>query len=156
MEVLMPSCFRFVQVCHMGLTITDVDGGLGVHLLLHDSLNDQQFYDGLVRFFAQESFASYRYCLVQFTPDLKMNLSVRTVRAISNACLKASSVNPDVVLVFVAPKNLHYGLVRMWAAFSDGISWEVTVFRACQKAEVSLAERVTKKLQLDSISLKCS
>jgi len=140
----------------MGLTINDIDGGLGAHLLLHDSLNDSQFYNGLTTFFSQEAFLSYRYALVQFTPDLKMNLSVSTVRSISRACLTASNRNPDVTLALVAPRNLHYGLVRMWAAFSDGISWEVMVCRDCPKAENWLVDRACKRWKLDSISLRCS
>jgi len=139
----------------MGLTVKSVDGGLGAHLLLHDSLDDKQFYDGLISFFSQEAFTAYRYALVQFTPDLKMNLSVSTVRSISIACLKASRENPDVTLAFVAPKNLHYGLVRMWTAFSDGISWEVMVCRDCQSAENWLVHRACKRWKLDSISLRC-
>lgn len=139
----------------MGLVITDVDGGRGAHLLCHDSLNDQQLYDGLVDFFTSAAFVSYRYGLVEFTPDLSMTLSVTTVRLISSACITASGVNPDVLLAFVAPKTLHFGLVRMWAAFSEGISWEVMVSRNCFKAEKWLAKRALERWHFNTISLKC-
>lgn len=52
----------------------------------------------------------------------------------------ASAYNRKVVSVAIMPKDILFGLGRMWEAYVDGISWKAGIFRTKEEAQAFLQE----------------
>ena len=54
-----------------------------------------------------------------------------------------------IAVAIVAPRDLEYGLSRMWQAFVENNGWETMVFRSREKAEEWVREKVSQNFSTD-------
>ena len=52
-------------------------------------------------------------------------------------------------MAIVAPRDLEYGLSRMWQAFVEDNGWETMVFRSREQAEEWVREKVSQNFSTD-------
>jgi hypothetical protein len=54
-----------------------------------------------------------------------------------------------IAVAIVAPRDLEFGLSRMWQAFVEDNGWETMVFRSRKRAEAWIREKVSQNFSTD-------
>ena len=94
------------------------------------------------RFSDVERTRKCRIFLSDFTDVTETRLGDLDVRSLTVNYKEASSDNPDVIAVAVVPRDLLYGLGRMWEVYveSTDIPWKVEIVRTREEAQALIDE----------------
>lgn len=150
-----PECNDVNIEINMPIHITDINDGLGNEIVMSGFITESEFVDSFQRHLNQEpeKFKKYRFSLTDLSDVIGVDLSSDAIREHSRACICAAGVNPDAVVAVVAPKDLGYGLSRMWEILSsEEIAWETNVFRDKKEAILWIKERAIEKWNLTDIT----
>ena len=94
------------------------------------------------RFSNMEMTMKGRIFLSDFTDVTEIHLDDLDLRNLTVDYEKASSHNPDVIAVAIVPRDLLYGLGRMWEVYVDSkdIPWAVKIVRTKEEAQAFINE----------------
>ena len=118
----------FIAQCHGALTITDFVDVQNSLLASPDMLR------------------KLRYGIMDLTSVETLNLNYEKMVSIVEGDKRLAVVTPPGTLVaIVSPKDLGYGLGRMWEALVDQFGWETMTFRFSVEAEHWIQQRAKEK-----------
>lgn len=87
-----------------------------------------------------------RYGIMDLTSSETLNLNYEKMFSIVEGDNRLATVIPPGALVaIVSPRDLGYGLGRMWEALVDQLGWETMTFRSCVETEHWIQERAKEK-----------
>lgn len=92
-------------------------------------------------------FKEFKFWLTDFSDLTDIPFSNDDVRKITNLNHEAQKINPNIIAVVIASKDLAYGLSRMWEMMADldGVNWDKMVVKqkedACQFIELKMREK---------------
>ena len=131
----------------MPVTVTDTDGGLGNILRAWGHISGPEFVKAMSDHYAQpgEKFGAYRYGLSDFSEVASFGLSGEGVRSVARMSVDLAREHPDPVVTVIAPRDMIYGLARMFEILSNEAEWEISVFRDRSEAVAWTRDRVLER-----------
>ena len=139
----------------MGIEIKDVDNGLGNVILMKGVITESEFVGKMQRHLNQdpETYKRYRFSLTDISETTEINLSTDAIVEHSRACIRSAHINPDAVVAVVAPKDLGFGLSRMWEILCEEIFWETNVFRTREEARKWIRKCVKQRWGITDLTM---
>jgi len=135
----------------MPIDIELLHDGAGVIYNCHGTVTFKQFYDASNGFLASpEDLKKWRYAIIDLTSVENMNLNYEEVATIVelNKRLAAGTL-PGTLLAVSSPKDLGFGIARMWEALVDQVGWETQTFRTRTEAALWINQRAKQKFGID-------
>ena len=132
----------------------DIEGrqdGAGVIYYCHGDMTfDDLFQAGMGFLASPEEIKKWRYSIVDLTSVAAMHLSSDDIRSVVDQNKRiAALAHPGVLVAVAAPKDLGYGLARMWEILLEQIGWETMTFRSRPEADTWIRQRAKDKFNLD-------
>lgn len=90
----------------------------------------------------QQTIAKLRYALLDFGDATEFSATADEVRLIAKRDAELAALNSQVAVAIIAPRDVQFGMSRMWEVFVDGSGWETAVFRDSASAVAWLYQRV--------------
>ena len=139
----------------MSIEIKDVDNGLGNVILMKGVITESEFIGKMQRHLNQdpETYKRYRFSLTDLSEATEINLSTNAIVEHSRACIRSAQINPDAVVAVVAPKDLGFGLSRMWEILCEEIFWETNVFRTPEEAKKWIRKCVKQRWGITDLTM---
>jgi len=135
----------------------DIEGrqnGVGVIYNCRGAITIDDFFQAGLGFLAYpEEIKKWRYSIVDLSAVESMDISSGDIRTVveQNKRIAASAV-PGVVLAVASPRDLGFGLSRMWEALMDEVGWETITLRSRAEADHWIHERVKQKFGIDLLN----
>ncbi len=76
-----------------------------------------------------------RFSLIDNRAVTKNTTTSEEIRMIADFCIEASKNTPKHIVAVVAPKDISFGLGRMWQTLSEETSWSIGIYRDMASAE---------------------
>ena len=135
----------------MPISIEGRQDGAGVIYYCHGDMTIDDLFQAGIGFLAfPEEIKNWRYTIIDLTSVAAMQLSSDDIRSVVEQNRRIAAIaNPGVLLAVAAPKDLGYGLARMWEIFMEQIGWETMTFRSRPEAESWIRQRAKEKFNLD-------
>lgn len=134
----------------MPINIEGRQDGAGVIYYCHGDMTIDDLFQAGIGFLAfPEEIKKWRYTIVDLTSVDAMNISSDDIRSVveQNRRIGANAI-PGVLIAVAAPKDLGYGLARMWEVLTEQIGWETMTFRSRAEAESWIRQRAKEKFDL--------
>lgn len=140
----------------MPIEIKDIDGGLGNIVALTGVVTEQEFADAMAEHMSQdpEKFRRYNYSLTDLTQTTELNFSAVFIRNHAQVCVQMAEINPEAIVVAIAPEDLDFGLSRMWETLCDETDWETGVFRSGAEARDWIRERAEARWGITDLTFR--
>ena len=140
----------------MPIVINDLNGGLGNIILGIGKITEEEFLQVFTEHLTQdpEKFKKYRFSLIDWTAALRSDISTEAIKKTAEECLRASRVNPNIVVAEVADDNFIYGMIRMSQSLRSDGNWENEAFRSRVQAEAWIRQRVLAKFGIKAITFE--
>jgi hypothetical protein len=135
----------------MPISIEGRQDGAGVIYYCHGDMTIDDFFQAGIGFLAfPEEIKKWRYSVIDLTSVAAMHLSSDDIRSVVEQNKRIAAIaHPGVILAVAAPKDLGYGLARMWEILMEQIGWETMTFRSRAEAESWIRQRAKEKFDLD-------
>jgi len=135
----------------MSITIEGRQDGIGIIYHCHGDMTIDDFFQAGMGFLTNpEEIKKWRYTIIDLTSVGTMNISSDEIRSVVEQNKRLAAIaHPGVILAVAAPKDLGYGLSRMWEILMDQIGWETMTFRTRPEAETWIRQRAKQKFDLD-------
>jgi hypothetical protein len=135
----------------MPITLEGRQDGAGV--IYHcqgDMTIDDYFRAGITFLAYPDEIKKWRYTIIDLSFVTSMQINSNGIHSVveQNKRLAALAV-PGVLLAVAAPKDLGYGLSRMWEILNEQIGWETMTFRTRAEADAWIRHRSKEKFDLD-------
>ena len=119
------------------------DGGLGVVTICSGVLGRDEFIDAVRRRYEpEESLRDRRYFLTDHSAVTDFAMESKDIFALSKITTAASMINPDIHLASVVPRDLAFGMVRMWGGYAHDLAWAFRICRSRPEAERWLRDEI--------------
>jgi hypothetical protein len=76
--------------------------------------------------------------LYDFTDITAFSANVKDIMLYSKRCTEMAQLNPNVKMAVIAPKDIAFGMARMWECYVDGVGYVTKVFRFREDAQTWL------------------
>lgn len=136
----------------MKFTLKYTKDNMGQINLFAGSVNHDDFINAYkARFSDLEKFKNLRYIISDFTDVSDFDVSIDTVKILSSIANTNAKYNRNLYVAGVHPRDLIYGLGRMWQAYSDDdtTGWVTKSFRERHEAEKWLQSEIGDHLRFD-------
>lgn len=135
----------------MPITLEGRQDGAGV--IYHcqgDMTIDDYFRAGITFLAYPDEIKKWRYAIIDLSFVTSMQINSNDIHSVveQNKRIAALAV-PGVLIAVAAPKDLGYGLSRMWEILNEQIGWETMTFRARAEADTWIRQRAKEKFDLD-------
>lgn len=128
----------------MAVLLQTLDGGLGLYFEASGHVSMKEFFQTYE--IPREVLQKARYCLVSFTHVESMKLSGEEITQMVEQDQSNVITNPQLVQAIIAPKDLPFGLSRVYSSLSDSDGWPTGVFRDRETAEVWIKNETNSDL----------
>src|SRR5574340_633005 len=139
----------------MPIQIEGRQDGAGVIYNCHGVMTIDDFFQAGIGFLAfPEEVKKWRYCIVDLTCIETMNINPDEIRAVveQNKRIAEFAVSGPLLAV-ASPRDLGYGLARMWEVLNEQVEWETRTFRSRSEADQWIQARAREKFGLDLLSV---
>jgi len=135
----------------MPIEIEGRQDGLGVIYKCTGVLTIDDFFQAGLGFLAHpEEIKKWRYCIIDLTRVDVMNISSDDIRAVVEQNKRIAAIAPPgAILAVASPKDLGFGLARVWEVLVEEIGWETMTLRSRPEADRWIQERAKQKFDLD-------
>ncbi len=135
----------------MPITFERRQGGVGVIYNCHGDMTIDDFFQAGIAFLGlPEEIKKWRYCVIDLSSVGAMNISSDDIRAVVELNKRIAAIaQPGALLAVASPKDLGYGLSRVWEVLMEEIGWETMTFRSRPEAELWIRQRAKEKFNLD-------
>ena len=122
-------------------------GGMGIVLNCHGVLTGNDLIEIHNRILSEpETVKVCRYCTVDEMDVDSVEVSPQDVQSIAELSKRVAPFAPAGVLVsLAAPKDVGFGLARVWEALSEETGWETMTFRSRAEADSWIWKRMKEK-----------
>jgi len=128
----------------MPLEIKYIDNGLGALFSGSGVVTGQELTN--INEFESEEYNKCKYWLYDFSETEIFDVSSEEIKTVASQDLSEAKEDPDIIGAVVAPKDLIYGLVRMWEIYSEKTGWNVMVLRSRAEAETWIQKQLNMEL----------
>ena len=116
----------------MTVSIAVQSDGESVLLVAAGSLTSEELLQANRAFFSShmEAFRRCRTWLSDYSEASLDAVSREVIEELAYIAVGASRENRDLLVALIVPRDLPFGLARMWEALSDGTGWKTKAFRS--------------------------
>jgi hypothetical protein len=140
----------------MPIDIIRLDNGTGLLLRCHDALSGKDKIEvNEVLLSSPERLRALRYMVID-EESVGFVLSTSEARTVAEQDRQIAKLAPEgLVVAVVTPRDVDFGMARMWQVFVEGTGWKTEVFRSRESAAVWLDKTVGENsyLSLPATSL---
>ena len=131
----------------MPIEIEGRQDGAGVIYHCRGVVTIDDFFQAGLSFLAHpEEIKKWRYGIVDLTLVEAMDISSADISAVVEQNKRiAQHALPSPLLAVASPRDLGYGLARMWEAMMDQVGWETATFRSRSEADTWIQQRLRQK-----------
>ena len=124
---------------------------MGVVYRCHGAMSILDFYAAGESFLVTpDEIGKWRYSLIDLTDVQSMAINYDNVNFIVTQNERiASHAVPGVLLAVASPKDIGFGLSRMWEMLVETVGWETMTFRSVTEAEGWIQDRLKQKFGID-------
>ena len=135
----------------MPISIEGRQDGAGVIYYCHGDMTIDDFFQAGIGFLAYpEEIKKWRYAIIDLTSVGSMKINSDDIRTVVEQNKRIAAIAPPgAILAVASPKDLGYGLARMWEVLMEQIGWETMTFRTRLDAEAWVRQRAKEKFNLD-------
>jgi hypothetical protein len=135
----------------MPISIEGRQDGAGVIYYCHGDMTIDDFFQAGIGFLAYpEEIKKWRYAIIDLTSVGNMKINSDDIRTVVEQNKRIAAIAPPgAILAVASPKDLGYGLARMWEVLMEQIGWETMTFRTRSEAEAWVRQRAKEKFNLD-------
>lgn len=119
-----------IQISDEGREVLTTYYGIVTSSEMYDSFNE--------RFLDIRKLEKMRIVCSDFSEVTDFSLQTVDVQKLAKICIGASNHNAEITLVVIMPKDIEFGIGRMWEAYLDDIPWKVMIVRTREEAEAWL------------------
>lgn len=131
----------------------DIEGrqnGVGVIYNCSGTVTIDDFFQAGIGFLAfPEEIKKWRYCIIDLTSVVAMDIDYKDIRSVVEQNKRIAAIAPAALLAVASPKDLGYGLARVWEALVEQVGWETMTFRSRSAAEAWIKERACQQFGID-------
>jgi hypothetical protein len=130
----------------MPVSITIIDGGLGVLLVAEGSLTFREVLDANENFFKQhaEEFIRCRYWFADYSRVEQSDVDFTQIRQLAALHVNVSKLNPQLIVAVHSTADFIFGMARMWESFAAETGWKTQVFRSAEEANAWVQAHINK------------
>ena len=135
----------------MPISIEGRQDGAGVIYHCQGDMTIDDFFQAGIAFLAfPEEIKKWRYAIIDLTSVGTMKINSDDIRTVveQNKRIAALAI-PGAILAVASPKDLGYGLSRIWEVLMEQIGWETMTFRSRPEADAWIRQRAKQKFSLD-------
>ncbi len=108
----------------------------GVILSWKGLVTGKELIDAFSEIYAtDEQIKRIAYQLVNLTKSEEILVTANDLKEVASLDIRASKVNPSMLVAVVGERDIVFGLSRMWEAFVDDAPLKTRVFRTLEDAE---------------------
>ena len=135
----------------MPLTIEGRQDGVGIIYHCYGDMTIDDFFQAGIGFLAYpEEIKKWRYAIVDLTSAGNIEISSDEIRSVVEQNKRIAAIaHAGVILAVAAPRDLGFGLSRMWEILMEQIGWETMTFRCRDEADDWVRHRLKQKFDLD-------
>src|SRR5439155_10347189 len=134
----------------MPISIEGRQDGAGVIYHCHGDMTIDDFFQAGIGFLAfPEEIKKWRYAIIDLTSVGAMKINSDDIRTVVEQNKRITSLaHPGPLLAVASPKDLGFGLSRIWEVLMEQIGWETMTFRSRAVAEAWTRQRAKQKFYL--------
>ena len=138
----------------MPIEIEGRQNGVGVVYICRGSVTIDDFFQAGLGFLAYpDEIKKWRYCIIDLTLVEAMNITSADIQTVVEQNKRIAEIAvPGPLLAVASPRDLGFGLSRMWEAFMDQIGWETMTLRSRPQAEAWIQQRMLEKFGIEIAS----
>jgi hypothetical protein len=134
----------------MPIFVKITDGGLGFIMKGEGIITGQELLDAVsYRFASEERIKNYVYGISDYTEVTDSQISSAEVKIVAERDKKVAAINPNLVIAIAAPKDVMFGLSRMFQVYAEETGWDITVYRNLEEAQSKIREKIKEKYGQD-------
>jgi hypothetical protein len=135
----------------MPIEVEVLQDGAGMLLICRGKITGKEKIEIMERLLASpESVSGLRYIVID-QADAALDLSPQDLRILAGQARRLAQIAPaTVVAAIIAPREVDYGMARMWQVFVEETGWETMVFRSIDEADSWLREKVGAWAEVNS------
>ena len=112
----------------------DEDGGVITNY--RGAITDEDIIkSGEEKYLSLERLKSYRYAITDLSMVDEFRLTSEGIEKNAEISLKIFAENSNIIVAFVLPTDVEYGMGRMWQAYGDGDGKKSNICRTRAEAE---------------------
>jgi len=135
----------------MPIDIELLQGGLGLHLVCRGVLTGEDLIGVMQRLLVvPEQMRRARYALFDTAAADRINISQADLETAADLDKRLAAMTAArAVIAIAAPRDLGFGLARMWEVFAEETGWETMTFRSRADAESWVRQKVKENFGID-------
>ena len=135
----------------MPIDIKLVDDGLGIIFVCRGTLTGQDFMEAKKALLVSDgTIERLKYGVIDGRAIESTHIETSDIKAIAEQDERiAAKAQPGAVVAIVAPRDLDYGIARMWQVFAERTGWTTMIFRSKPEAEVWIRRQVMENFGID-------
>jgi hypothetical protein len=135
----------------MPIEVEVLQNGTGLLLTCRGKIAGKEKIEIMERFLASpESVSRLRYIVID-QADAALDLSTQDLRILAGQARRLAQIAPAVVVgAIIAPREVDYGMARMWQVFVEETGWETMVFRSIDEADSALRKELGAWAEINS------
>ena len=135
----------------MPVDIYLADHGLGVIMRCSGPISGTDLVNTHVAFINEneKALSAIRYWYSDHSEAEFANFSSNDIRRLSEIAVDLSQINMGVTLAICAPRNLIFGMSRMFGIYAEQTGWLIKIFREQEEAKIWLRETIQKDLTFE-------
>jgi hypothetical protein len=134
----------------MPVRIVDIANGNGCAFICEGAVTGEELISANNHVLSTETrLQTWLFCIVDHTHATSTDYRSHEIQRMAAQDKRMSLITAKGFLVaVVSPKDVQFGLSRMWQILSESTGWEINVFRDRATAEAWLAERANMKFNV--------
>jgi len=142
---------RGIRRALMPISIEGRQDGAGVIYHCHGDMTIDDFLQAGIGFLAfPDGVKKWRYAIIDLTSVGAMKINSDDIRTVVEQNKRIAAIaHAGPLLAVASPKDLGFGLARIWEVLMEQIGWETMTFRSRREAEAWIRQRAKQKFDLD-------
>jgi hypothetical protein len=134
----------------MPIEIEVLQNGTGLHLIGRGTVTGRDKIEAMERLLASPELLRHLRYMVIDEGVAHVDLSAQDIRTIAELDRRIAQIAPPgIVIAIIAPREVDYGMARMWQILIEETGWETMVFRSFDEADSWLREKVGEWAEVD-------
>ena len=119
----------------MTVQINYLDNGIGIEIIASGIVTGEEIIEAHKEIYNEENLRKQKYQIIDRTHCTKYQVTAEEVDVISEIDNNASEVNPNILIAFVSPTSLQFGMSRMWQAYIKEDRFVTKIFQDRKSAD---------------------
>jgi len=124
------------------MKIKYIDEGIGIECTILGDATLDKILKAAEEVYSEEYITKQKYQIIDFTECTSFQLSSDDMRAIVEVDLKVSKSNPGLIIAIIAPKDIAFGMSRVYEAYADETGFRIKVFRDKKESQLWIQKQL--------------